>query len=191
MRHNSQTYATYAKSNPNPKRQATAYRNLTGTETQVCVQLVHPHVHYAWLYVIDYYTSFYNVYISLHMQLGMHQSTRMQTNMHAHCVCAVCLYPAYNCMYAYLHLYVQIFLCSIPREWSPPTSVAQSQWTSENLLLGIQAKTDLELDDDMLTLPFTISRCYITPNCTDKSVSIASYVPYFVVVCNSHNFFAV
>ena len=47
----------------------------------------------------------------------------------------------------------------------------------------------LELDDDMLTLPFTISRCYITPNCTDKSVSIASYIPYFVVVCNSHNTF--
>ena len=47
----------------------------------------------------------------------------------------------------------------------------------------------LELDDDMLTLPFTISRCYITPNCTDKSVSIASYKPYFVEVCNSHNTF--
>ena len=48
----------------------------------------------------------------------------------------------------------------------------------------------LELDDDMLTLPFTISRCYITPNCTDKSVSITSYVPYFVVVYNySHNSF--
>ena len=49
VRHNSHTYATYAKSNLNPKRQAIAYRNLTGTETQVCVQLGHPHVHYAWL----------------------------------------------------------------------------------------------------------------------------------------------
>ena len=89
--HNSQTYATYAKSNPNPKRQATAYRNLTGTEMQVCVQLVHPHVHYMRGYVINYYTSFYNVYISLHMQLGMHQSTCMQTYMHARCVCVLCV----------------------------------------------------------------------------------------------------
>ena len=30
-RHNSKTYATYMKSNPNPKKQATAHRNVTGT----------------------------------------------------------------------------------------------------------------------------------------------------------------
>ena len=108
-----------------------------------CVSSLYIHMYTMHGYVIDYYTSFYNVYISLHMQLGMHQSTCIQAYMHAHCVCAVCVYPAYDWMYAYLHLYVQIFLCSIAREWSPPTSVAQSQWTRENVLSGIQTKNTL------------------------------------------------
>ena len=45
-RHNSKTYATYMKSNPNPKKQATAHRNLTGTGMQVCAQHVYMHFWY-------------------------------------------------------------------------------------------------------------------------------------------------
>ena len=38
-RHNTKTYTTYAKSNPNPKKQTTAYRNLTGEDkcVYICV----------------------------------------------------------------------------------------------------------------------------------------------------------
>ena len=142
VHHNSQTYATYVKSNPNPKRQATAYRNLTGTETQVCVQLVHPHLHYAWLHNQLLYIILYCIYLSAHAA-WLHQSTCMQTNMHACplCVCCVCVSCIWlQCMYACLCLYVQIFLCSILREWSLPTSVGQTQLTRENLLPGIQTK---------------------------------------------------
>ena len=33
-----------------------------------------------------------------------------------HVVCVLCVHHAYDCMYAYLRLYVHIFLCSIPRD---------------------------------------------------------------------------
>ena len=101
-----------------------------------CVSSLYIHIYTMHGYVIDYFVSFYNLSLCTCSVACIKMHACRHTCMHV--VCVLCLYSAYDCFYACLHL---SYSCVAYLENDPPTSVAQSQWTRENLLLGTQTKT--------------------------------------------------
>ena len=104
-------HATYVKSNPNSKKQATAHRNLTGTGMHVCAQLPYMHI---WHWPIHATLATNNNANSTLVQQAINYCACMHLSAHASWHASECMHMHANKSVHCDYMRVAVYVSGIP-----------------------------------------------------------------------------